>query len=202
MAKKYIKSIISKQETNATSARKLGITEIIEELQQKIFVGDIFIVPNKALDTAGAFKYSVQMLDQVSDWNGYTFDARIDKFLQVWYTCPELNCMDVPMHGMNTRLSDGTRVHISMEPGEYLPSNMFLGRREGDRMQITLPATLEIGDNTVSGVRITMLLTLAQTTHKYAYAGTFQTAFDAVVNHGGYGAFRNYIEERTPNTCV
>ena len=61
MAKKYIKSIISrKQETKATPAQKLGITEIIEELQQKIFIGDIFIVPNKALDTAGAFRNYIE----------------------------------------------------------------------------------------------------------------------------------------------
>ena len=145
------------------------------------FNTDVFIIPNHA----GTINNHYMMSDRKKDWydkigemNGIEFDRDKCKLIQLWFVCNDLYSTNLTDHGGIVSDANGNKINIRPDI-DLLPANLFAEYNEGDIVDLHIPYTFELGENSID-VEMIIHAKLNQTSYRYRGFGTFQEAFHLV----------------------
>lgn len=156
----------------------------------------VFIIPNSAARIKDLFEFDqeekLHQMEEICKVNGLTFDPEKDYLIECWYHSKEYNCDNMPDHNIHCIGEDGCRNRISFPYRRYLPSNIFENHKEGDVINIKLPAILEkfthYEDNDPEDLQeeeidiITDIkLELNQLDYRYGRFGPFENVLEKVI---------------------
>ena len=154
--------------------------------------GAIFIIPNHAPRLEDywmeSFKTKMQKyMHQICELNGLKFDETVDRCVETWFTSPEMECDNIPDHHIYFEC-DGEKYQLIFPSGRQLPSPLFKDKKEGDVIEIKVPAYIRKYDNPryidpVEGdveTIVTLKLKLAQTEYRYRNFGNFEEVLKKV----------------------
>ena len=149
---------------------------------------DIFVIPNQAAKLSSFFECvqeeKLVAANQIAELNGFTFDPEKDYFIETWMVCAEHGCDNFADHCIHYKDDDGTYYTIGIED-RYLPSNLFVGKKEGDMITIKLPVWYvndaqfpeRSNGRTVAEIQIK----LNQSDYRYRRFGTFEEVLKKVM---------------------
>lgn len=142
---------------------------------------DTFIVPNSLASTADLCtpfqNDEVTRLVKFNNDNGRNFNVVTGKCVQLWYTgentCGSENLED---HGFKLLDENGEECYMNLGfRSGYIPVGIFDGKKEGDIVDIVVPAYRWNDDNQQHEVKVTLRCTLRQSKYRYRNFGTFET---------------------------
>ena len=147
-----------------------------------------FVIPNSLSTIEENMIFADRMhqyINEIANISNLEEAATNDKLVQVWmYGMDSDNFI---RHGFRVTDEKG-KIHRATVRhfAEYLPAKWFNGMKEGDSIEISLPATIEEynknGECSTRKIKVHATLTLSQLDSRYRRFGTFENALADLLN--------------------
>lgn len=147
---------------------------------------DLFIIPNSASKIEDLLDFvrdeNLKRMQNICELNNMSFNPEKDYLIETWYCSPELECDNIADHSIHVMTQNGEDCIIGVE-SHYLPSNLFIGKKEGDVIKVKLPVWVRTGSrkNAATDMVADFSITLAQQKYRYRRFGAFEECFNRVI---------------------
>lgn len=148
------------------------------DLDSLVITGDVFIVPNQAYKlqecNEGWREDKRKDLEGILKANGKVLNEDEEYCMECWYLSEEMDCENIPDHGIDTETDDDREVRITVPSHRTLPASLFAPYKEGDVVSVKIPTYIRIADGFRGMKNVTYNLKLVQRHYRYCNFGNFE----------------------------